>query len=74
MDLIQVKLLIQEAEQELVNKTIESELYIDRDWSEVESIVNSISDLKTKLVSLRYKRTILESSQNERILCQIGGK
>lgn len=74
MDLIEVKHLIQEVEKELANKTIESELYINKDWSIVEDIVNSITDLKTKLISLRYKRSIIEFSQNEHILCQIGGK
>ncbi len=75
VDIVQVKVLIKEVELELANKTIESELYINKEWSEIENIVNSITDLKTKLISLRYKRSILESKRNEcLLLCQTSGK
>lgn len=58
-ELDRIKLQIEEIEEELKKEQIIIE-NIKGDWTIIESEYNRIQNIKTKLITLRYNRSLLE--------------
>lgn len=59
----ELQIQIKKTEAELHEKEVQTERSVGLDWIDLEKIVNSIQDIKTKLISLRYSKSPVKISQ-----------